>query len=264
MNLHANRTTSKTILTKKLLALAFVATLMLAFLPTSLAQDTDFISGHAASENWQVDISGNSGTISIDGKVWNIEYFQKTPGLNGFAQVLSFVGREDENFIRVDVFVNSIGEDFLIFYYDYKQNALESDRFEGSYRVGELDNSVSRLEGYLPRGLVPSYTGQDFVIESEIAQVTANSGVINFDGREITVYPVRNVVVSESWSEFWSVGIDRDSGRSYFMIFFRTDTGFLLDLWTGEISEVRFGEALLTGENVVIERDFNLEDLLNN
>ena len=246
------------------LILAFVVALLITILPNSIAQESDHISGQAAVENWQIEISGTTGTFAIDGKVWDIEFFQKTPGLNGFSQLLSFIGREEENFVRVDVFLNSIGEEFLIFYYDYKQNLLINDRFSGSYRVGDLSSDVTPIEGYLPKGVVPTYTGQDFVIESETAQVTANSGTVFFEGSEITVYPVRNIIVSPSWSEFWTVGVDRETGRSYFIIFFRTETGFLLDLWTGEIAEINFGSAILTGTEVVIERDFRLEDQLNN
>ena len=224
------------------------------------AENSNHISGDGVKQDWHISINGSEGTFTVEDRTWILEYFQTTPGLNEYARMLSFLGREDDNFTRVDIFLDFIGEDFIVYYYDYKNGTLEFDNFKGSYSVNELSERPDFMEGYLPKGKVPDYDGQDFVLKTEFADVTSAAGTVSYKGLNLKVFPVYNVVISPTWSEFWTIGIAPDTGHTYFLIFYRTQSAWLVDLWSGEVRVLPLGEAEVLSDDVLIKRDFLLED----
>lgn len=249
---------------------SYVLLLLLTFLMISgsfqiLAKDQDHINGDGTTLKWHIDVVGTRGTFKVDDKTWQIEYFQTTPGLNNYSRTLSFLGREEDDFIRVDIFMDFIGSNFLVYLYDYKKDSdpksIQNDTFVGSYKVDSLDQIPTFMANYIPKGKVPNYHGQDFVLKSQYADVTSSSGTINYQDLSLKVFPVYNVVISDNWSEFWTIGIEPTTGRTYFLIFYRTQDAWLVDLWSGEVQILPLGKALITADDVVVQRDFNLEDL---
>lgn len=231
------------------------------------AEQGDQIFGNALAADWTISVNGTSGTFVIDNHTWNIDFFQETPGLNGFRRLLSFFGREPDNFIRLDVFMDDVGTDFLVFYYDYQENILLNQRFEGSYRVGTIVAQPNFVDGYLPLAEIPTYInpenapsfeGEDFVISSSFTEVSPKGGTVDYQGLQLQVFPVLNVVISSTWSEFWSVGVDVNTCKSYFIQFYRTQSSFIIDLESGNVITAPLGRAELLGGDVSASRDFNL------
>jgi len=226
------------------------------------AQDEDHITGVGREEGWEVDIQGTSGTFTIDDKTWNVEFLQETGGLNSFSRTLSYFGREDDNFIRLDFFIDSIGSEFLLFYFDYKTTDLPFDRFDGEYRLSNnLEPNPILIDNYVPTGRIPDYDGPSFFIDSELTQLTEVGGTVTYDGREIEVFPIKEVPVSPTWQEIWAVGIDPVDCKSFYLQFYGSPSGWLFDLSTGEVEQVSYGGTTISGDVVHVERDINLEDL---
>lgn len=232
-------------------------------------QQGDQIFGNALEANWTISVNGTSGTFLIDNKTWNIEFFGEFPGQNSFERLLSFFGREADNFIRLDVFLNSFDTRFLVFYYDYKAEILVHEEFEGTTRVGNLIPQPNFVQGYLPSGAIPDYTnpenppffeGQDFDLSSPFANVTPEGGTVSYQGLQLQVFPVLNVVISESWSEFWTIGVDVNTCKSYFLQFYLTQSSFIFDLESGEVQTAPLGGAQLVGGDLLVQRDFELAD----
>jgi len=227
------------------------------------SQETSSIDGTSINSDWSISVAGNSGTFFDGNEEWEIEFFLETGGLNGFSRLLSFLGRKPENFIRVDVFIDSFGDNFLVYLYDYKRDLLESQAFAGTYSLGDLDNGVTLMEGYIPRGTIPDYVGKDFVIDSPTADISPERGAVELDGADIVIFPVYYIEVSATWKEFWSVGINPETGRTYMIQSYLSPVSWVIDLWDGTVRTLEIGGALVSDVDVNIERDFTLESLVD-
>jgi len=233
--------------------------ILLLLVPAPQAQDAPHIIGKSLNYDWEIEVYGSQGVFRADGDEWPIEFFLETPGLGGYLRVLSFLGRKEDNFINVHVFLNYSGEDFFVNYYNYKDNALLVDSFEGSYHIIELEAAPTLMEGYVPTGKVPNYEGQDFRISSQFAEISPAQGRVFHPQLQLVVYPVYNVVISSSWSEFWMIGVDPSTHHTYFLIFYTTPSAWVIDLWSGAVEALPLGRAIVIGDYVRVERNVRLE-----
>ena len=244
------------------LALLLVFALSLTLSQAVAQTPATTITGFSEDRDWQIDVSGGTGTFTVDGVELPVELAGEGPGLNGFERQLTFLGRTETSVVILDLFLNSIGSAFLVFYYDYETNTRQFRQFDGDYSYESLDPALTLMEGYLPVGPVPDYIGQDFVIESTVASVTSQQGTVQIDETtSVTVFPVFNISSTDTLSQFFGIGIDEATGHTYMFIFFTTESGFLIDLWTGAMTTVEFGAAEVIAESIAVERDINLEDL---
>lgn len=255
---------------------AAIVSFLMVILPVdaSQAQDTPYIIGKSLNYDWEIEVYGSYGVFRADDEEWPIEFYHENLGLNGFLRQLSFLGRKADNFINVDVLVNEGGDSFLVFYYNYKANIQRQAHFKGSYHVEELKGEPPTfIEGYVPVGKVPDYEGQDFRISPDLgvsmfAEITPHEGRITHPELNLVVYPVLNIVVSSTWSEFWMIGIDPSTGHTYFLIFYTPPSTqsldltipstWVIDLWSGQVKALPLGYAVVTGEHIKVQRDVQL------
>lgn len=212
-----------------------------------------------SSQGWAIDVQGSQGTFTANGQSWTIEFIFRWFGQDGFANLLWFVGRKPENYLLLFAYVNAVDSDFGVWFFDYKQAQSFADGFSGSYDVGSMYPYPSQLPNYVPKGRVPDYIGLDFRVDSPYAQITPVSGTISYKQLQLTVYPVFHAPVPPESQEFWMVGIDPKTNHTYHLIFYsnRPQT-WVVDLWSGEVSLLPLGQAIVTGGIVHISRNISL------
>lgn len=210
-------------------------------------------------QGWTINVQGSQGTLQANGQSWTIEFVFRWFGQDGFSNLLWFIGRKPENYLLLFAYVNSVGTDFALWFFDYKQAQGFADGFSGSYSVGSMQPRPSQLSGYVPRGRVPDYVGLDFRVDSPYAQITPASGTISYKQLQLTVYPVFDALVTTELHEFWMIGIDPTTSHTYHLIFYsnRPQT-WVIDLWNGEVSLLPLGQAVITGGTVRISRNISL------
>ncbi len=203
--------------------------------------------GSGIQFGWHIELDGGQGNFVADGEQWDLEFYQLTPGLGGYLQALSYIGRKPDNFIQVYVFANHVGTSFFVNYYNYKTNLLRVDQFRGEYRLQPMEANPTLIAGYVPQGRAPGYQGQAFHVDSPFAQIQPELGHITHPDLSLDrVYPVQNVVVSPSWSEFWMVGLDVEAQRAYFLIFYSvSEIAWVVDLASGAVDALPLGRAVV-------------------
>ena len=229
-------------------------------LVTAGAQPEPHIQGASSLRGWTIDVQGSRGAFSADGENWDIEFFNRSLGMSGFLHIMEFVGRKPENFIYLQVFVNDAGNSFWIFAFNYKLGTAQWGFFEGDYgNVRGIEAKPTLMEEYVPTGKVPDYRGQDFRVFSNTAKVSPTQGTISHPELQLSVYPVTQIVVTNSWSEFWSIGIDPQTRHTYLLFFYTISSNTtLIDLWNGRVFGLPLGQATITGGTITVTREVNL------
>jgi len=226
------------------------------------------IQGTSVTSRWGIDVTisvgGNTtGTFEADGVVWDdVQYVYKTPGLGGYPNMIWLLGRKDNNYILLFVYAHDVGSEFGIWYFNYKgsfsdgYSSLLFDYFSGSYNVsGGITPNPAVWSFYVPFGKVPYYRGYKFEVSSINSEVTPENGVVR-NILNLNVYPIYNVVVDPTWSEFWAIGIDPSNNHTYHLIYYTNSSrGWVIDLWNGRTEAMDIGQATLFGENVDIKRN---------
>lgn len=222
------------------------------------AQTGPHIQGKGSQGSF-IDVQGSQGTFSFNGQSWPIEFVFKWLGQDGFANLMWFLGRKSDDYLLLFAYVNTAGENFAVWYFDYKQATGSADAFSGDYSVGAMQAMPTALSGYLPEGKIPDYSGQEFRVDTPYAQLTPAGGKVSYEELQLVVYPVFDNVVSQQLSEFWMIGIDASTKHTYHLIFYTDrDQAWLVDLWRGQISLLPLGRAVISGGNVRIARDVTL------
>jgi len=221
------------------------------------------IQGKSDQYGWEIDVQGSRGIFRADGEEWLIEFYHETPGLGKFLYVMSFLGRKQDNFINLDVYVNENGHYFVIFFYNYKANILRDDEFHGSYDIVRMHADPTYptyRESYVPVGKVPDYEGQDFIISSEYAEITPVSGRISYEKLQLQVYPVYNIIVwPPYWSEFWAIGINPTGDHAYLLLLYSNSShSWVINLWNGKVEALPLGQAIITGDKISVKRQIIL------
>ena len=245
------------------LCIAFVACLFL-FSSGPNAQDPPYIQGTSWAFGWEIEVSGSQGVFRADGEEWEIELYLGLPGLNGFLRQLSFLGRKPDNFVNVNVFVNDRGTSFLVSYYNYKANRIQTDEFLGKYQVVGMRAAPTLQPNYVPIGRVPDYEGLDFRLTSKFAEIVPAGGSISHEQLSMDVYPLLSVEeIPDVWIEFWALGVAPSADHTYFLLLYTNSRyAWILDLSSGEILNfpqgVLVGRATVTGGTVHVRRSIVL------
>jgi hypothetical protein len=248
---------------RKLLAATMLLMLLAAAWPVSNHSQTAataYIQATGTGYGWTLQLVGSRGTFVADGVTWPVEYiFQQKEQLTGYDRTLWLLGRKSDNFIILHIYANDSGTSFTGLYYNYKERSYRAERFVGNYDVRGLIANPTVQEGYVPRGKVPAYHGQDFRISSEYTNLTPRGGTISYQELNLTVYPVLNEIITSTWSEFWAIAINPHSRHTYFLIFYTiSPNAWVLDLWNGQITRAPLGQATITGGQVTVEHNVEL------
>jgi hypothetical protein len=240
----------KQVVIRRALVGLLIAVLGVSLVPASPSwpQSPPFLQGRSFSYGWVLDIQGSRGRFQAGGLVWTIEYIFRTPGLNGFAYGLWFLGRRPETFSLLFISVNDAGSNFFVEYYNYQENILRLDRFSGSYNINGLRANPTLMSGYRPTSHVPSYEGPAFSISSPYAQVTQQGGTVSTEKLQLQVYPLYRVTATTTWHEIWALGLDTRAEHSYFLIFYTTGPeSWVIDLQSGNVQLLPLGRVILGG-----------------
>lgn len=240
-------------------------------------QSSTVIKGISSRYGWEIEIKEDGkGTIKIGDELWDIEYTSKSLALNGFVQMLDFIGRKDDNFILVYIELNHVGDEFLIWVYDYKAASELGATAKGHYDLSAasfIENpQPTYMEGYFPKGKVPDYKGVNFRIDSSHVTMTPEGGRLSYheqgENLELLLWPVYDVHVSSSWEEIWTIGIDPETNHSYLMIFYTPahsdpstwdeTLAWVTDLWSTEKKALPLGAVEILGGEVYAVHDVEL------
>lgn len=220
-----------------------------------------YIQGVSQQHGWELALQGPVGTFRVEEETWPIELIFKGLGQAGFANTLWLLGRKADNYVLVFAFVNTAGESFRVWYFDYKRAREASEAFVGEYTIsGLLPRPSLWPEGsYVPAGPVPDYVGEDFRVASPYAQVAPAGGTVTYKGLHLEVYPVLQVTVPGAWSEFWAVGWDPVARNAYHLIFYSHRVqAWIIDLRDGGVSLFPLGQAVITGGQVQVPHPVEL------
>lgn len=227
--------------------------------PDLRAQSAPFLQGTSTGYGWTISVSGSQGTFQADGVEWQIEYIFQSAGFSGFKHALWFLGRKSDNLMLLHVYVDDAGTSFLGIYYNYKERTQKAERFVGEYGIAGLSIQPTRIEDYVPHGRIPTYAGESFRISSPHSNLSPLGGTVSYQGLDLTVYPVFNVIVTPTWSEFWSIGIDPHTQHTYFLIYYSiSPSAWTVDLWSGQVTSAILGQAVLNGGQVTVEHNAEL------
>lgn len=109
----------------------------------------------------------------------------------------------------------------------------------------------------IPLGRVPNYKGYKFNVSSAISKVDPENGTVK-NKLNLNVYPIYNVIVNPTWSEFWCIGINLSNNHTYHLIYYTISKNmWVIDLWSGQVSARILGKATLFSEEVNIRRDLS-------
>jgi hypothetical protein len=226
------------------------------------AQPGPHIQGQSP-QGWTIDVQGSRGTFTASGQAWSVEVIFDWLGQTGFVKTLVLVGRQPDSYLLNFALVNFAGEEFVVWHYDYKKRLLVADRFQGSYDISGLTIQPTPVPGYVPLGKVPDYSGQDFRVDSQYAQVTPVEGRVSYEDLSLIVYPVYNAEVGGAFYEFWAIGIDPRTQQTYHLIFYSDrPQAWVIDLWSSEVSILPLGQAILLGRQVQVTRSVTLGNKL--
>jgi hypothetical protein len=229
------------------------------FLDSDSSQSS-YIKGRSFGYGWTIDIQGNRGTIQMGRDRWDIEYFGRTDGLGIAKHSLNFIGRKDDNFAVFAIYVDDSGRSFFVETYDYKEAKTKGDRFSGEYYITEdlINNpNPTYIPGYIPRGKVPDHRGHNFYIDSPYVQMTPEKGHLSYHERgenlELDLWPCYNVIVTTSWEEIWTLGVDSRTNHSYLIIFYTTTpSAWVIDLWDLSVEALPLGQVKITGGEITV------------
>lgn len=243
---------------RRLVLLGFILLIGGLAIAGAQAQSGPHIQGKS-SQGWTIDVQGAQGTFTASGQTWAVEVIFDWLGYGGFAKSLWFLGRRPDNYLLGFALLNFAGDTFVIWQYDYKQRLLVADRFQGSYAIGGMTIRPTPVPGFVPAGKVPDYSGWDFRVDSPYAQVTPVEGRVSYEGLELIVYPVYNVEVGGEFQEFWAIGIDPKTQHTYHLIFYSYQPHtWVIDLWSGAVSLLPLGRAVLGEGKVQVSRSVTL------
>lgn len=105
------------------------------------------IQGISASYGWSINVtidasSYTTGTFEVEGNIWdNVQYIHKGSGMGSYSNMIWILGRKNNNYILLFIYVNVTGSSFIIWYFNYKGSAgddystLLVDSFSGSYDI---------------------------------------------------------------------------------------------------------------------------------
>lgn len=222
------------------------------------AADADHlqVQGFSPLHGWKLDIRGVTGQLVQGEETWELEFLRRSLGMGGFLHNYEYLARRPDDFMYAQIMLNRSGSRFWAFLFRYGTGTAEWELFEGEYVAQrKIKAQPSFLEGYKPLAPLPDYHGRAFRVSSTVADIRPEEGTIQHPDLRLQVFPIAEVEVTESWSEFWSFGIDPHTEHTYLLFFYTiTPDTTLLDLWDGRIFSLPLGQAVVTGGEIHVAR----------